>query len=57
LAAEGMAAADGAHAGTSPSWIEVVRRKIASGEMDPTDAVAEAIWHHRQRRASQRYGR
>ncbi len=47
LAQEGMRTACGEPTTSSPPWITVTRERLAAGEIDPTDAVAEALWHHR----------
>jgi hypothetical protein len=57
LAIEGLHASCPTTAGTSPPWMAVVRQKIADGQIDATDALIEALWHHQQRRAAQRYAR
>lgn len=47
LAQEGMRTACGAAVSASPPWIAVTRQRLATGEIDPVDAVAEALWHRR----------
>ncbi|RFS47906.1 hypothetical protein D0Q02_03335 [Micromonospora craniellae] len=47
LAQEGMRTACGEPAPTSPPWITVTRERLAVGDIDPRDAVTEALWHHR----------
>ena len=42
LAAAGLRAACGEPAGAA--WLDVVRRRLATGELDPVDAAAEAMW-------------
>lgn len=51
LAIEGMRTACGESVQASPPWISITRAKIAARNMEPVDAVAEVLWHHRQRRA------
>ncbi|MEV1290041.1 hypothetical protein [Micromonospora sp. NPDC049679] len=50
LAIEGMRTACGQSVETSPPWIAITRARIAAGEIDPVDAMAESLWHHHQRR-------
>lgn len=47
LAQEGMRTAFGESTPTSPPWLTVTRERLAAGEIDPMDAVAEALWHRR----------
>ncbi|MEV0158276.1 hypothetical protein AB0H57_31970 [Micromonospora sp. NPDC050686] len=47
LAQEGMRTACGEATPASPPWIAVTRERLAAGDIDPVDAVAEALWHHR----------
>lgn len=35
---------------TARPWIAEVRQRVEAGELDPIDAVAEALWRHRQHR-------
>jgi hypothetical protein len=51
LATAGLRASCGeAHEPAGAAWLDVVRRRLATGELDPGDAVAEAMWlAHRQR--------
>lgn len=49
LAQQGMQTACGSTAPASPPWIEVTRQRIATGEIDPADAIAEVIWLQRHR--------
>ncbi|MEV1289671.1 hypothetical protein [Micromonospora sp. NPDC049679] len=51
LAIEGMQTACGESVETSSPWIAITRARIAAGEIDPVDAMAELLWHHHQRRA------
>ncbi len=54
LAVDGLNAACGVDAPSSTSWLDVVRRKVAAGQIDPVDAMAEVLWHHHQRRSAGR---
>lgn len=47
LAQQGMRTACGEATPASPPWIAVTRERLAAGDIDPVDAVAEALWHHR----------
>lgn len=54
LAQEGMRTACGEATPASPPWIAVTRERLAAGDIDPVDAVAEALWHHRHARRAGR---
>ncbi|MFX0591257.1 hypothetical protein [Melissospora conviva] len=47
LAQEGMRTACGETTPASPPWIAVARERLATGDIDPMDAVAETLWHRR----------
>ncbi|MGW4466046.1 hypothetical protein [Micromonospora sp. NPDC004704] len=49
LAIEGMRTACGDRAEMSRPWIDLTRQRIASGEIDRTDAAAEIFWRYRRR--------
>jgi hypothetical protein len=54
LAQEGMRTACGEATNASPPWIAVTRERLAADEIDPMDAVAEALWHRRHTHRSGR---
>ncbi|MEV6706608.1 hypothetical protein [Micromonospora wenchangensis] len=54
LAQEGMRTACGEAVSASPPWIAVTRERLTTGEIDPMDAVAEALWHRRHTHRSGR---
>ncbi|WP_027659823.1 hypothetical protein [Salinispora fenicalii] len=54
LAQEGMRTACGETTPASPPWIAVTRQRMAAGDIDPVDAVAELLWRHRHRRSAGR---
>lgn len=54
LAADGLNSARGIDPASSTSWLDIVRWKVAAGEIDPVDAMAEALWHHHQHRSAGR---
>lgn len=54
LAQEGMRTACGDTTPASPPWIAVTRERLAAGDIDPMDAVAELLWRHSHSRSAGR---